>query len=56
MMKKEYIAQMSILEVAELIKIRIEQIKKEKQISDLKAFNHAYSELIKEQMGDNLCL
>ncbi|WP_270942508.1 hypothetical protein [Romboutsia lituseburensis] len=55
-MKKEYIAQMSILEVAELIKIRSEQIKKEKQVSDLKAFNQAYKELLKEQRGDNLCL
>lgn len=46
-MKKNNIEELSILEIAELIRARAEEIKKEEKMSDLKAFNRAYDELVR---------
>lgn len=46
-MKKNNIEELSILEIAELIRARAEEIKKEENMSYLKAFNRAYDELVR---------
>lgn len=55
-MKNQKVSEMSILKLADLIRIRSEEIKAKENISDLKAFNKAYEEIVNKYRSEDLCL
>lgn len=55
-LKNQKVSEMSILKLADLIRIRSEEIKEKENISDLKAFNKAYEEIVKKYRSEDLCL
>lgn len=55
-LKNQKVSEMSILKLADLIRIRSEEIKEKENISDLKAFNKAYEEIVNKYRSEDLCL